>query len=109
MEHPISLVFLTVAITSFACFGLMYLDKRAAQQGSWRVPERRILFWAFVGGALGGVAAQRMFRYKTHKQPFGTFLKGALVFNAVSALVLIVPSLREGAFELLRIAVRILI
>ena len=108
MEHPVAIILYVVAITSLANFVLMYLDKRAAQQGSWRVPERRILFWAFVGGGLGALAAQRAFRHKTKKEPFVTLLKAALVFNVISAGALMVPALREGAFDLLKAALNLL-
>jgi len=86
----------------------MYIDKRAAQQGALRVPERRILFWAYVGGGLGALAAQRVLRHKTEKEPFGTLVKVALVFNVLSAVALMVPMLRDGLFDLLKAALSFL-
>lgn len=55
-------------------FILMILDKRRAETGDRRIPESTLLFWAFVGGAFGTVAAARLVRHKTRKQPFMTWM-----------------------------------
>lgn len=53
------------AVTSCICYVLMLLDKRRAQSGAWRIPERTLIFWAVIGGAFGGKVGQRRFRHKT--------------------------------------------
>ncbi|MDZ3831519.1 MAG: DUF1294 domain-containing protein [Sphingopyxis sp.] len=55
-------------------FILMVFDKRYAENGSRRVPESTLLFWAFAGGAFGTVAASRLVRHKTRKRPFATWM-----------------------------------
>ena len=55
-------------------FVLMVLDKRKAEAGDRRIPESTLLLWAFVGGAFGAVAAARLVRHKTRKQPFATWM-----------------------------------
>ncbi len=55
-------------------FVLMVLDKRKAEAGDRRIPESTLLLWAFVGGAFGTVAAARLVRHKTRKQPFATWM-----------------------------------
>ena len=55
-------------------FVLMVLDKRKAEAGDPRIPESTLLFWAFAGGAFGTVAAARLVRHKTRKQPFATWM-----------------------------------
>ena len=86
---------------SFVSIVLMFLDKRAAQNGNWRVAERTLLLWAFAGGAVGAKLAQNRFRHKTRKQPFATLLNLALVCNVVLAIALLIPSVRETAIDLL--------
>lgn len=55
-------------------FILMVLDKHKAEAGERRIAESTLLFWAFVGGAFGTVAASRLVRHKTRKQPFATWM-----------------------------------
>jgi uncharacterized membrane protein YsdA (DUF1294 family) len=51
-------------------FALYWLDKRAARNGSWRIPEANLLLFGFLGGTLGAVMAQQKFRHKTRKGSF---------------------------------------
>ncbi len=60
----ILLVFLN-ALSFFAFFR----DKGAAKKGTWRTPERRLLFLALLG-PFGAAAAMRAFRHKTQKTKF---------------------------------------
>ncbi|WP_083095787.1 DUF1294 domain-containing protein [Pseudophaeobacter leonis] len=54
--------------------GLSFLafsaDKFCAIHGFWRTPEVRLLLLAALGGTPAAYAARRLFRHKTHKQPF---------------------------------------
>ncbi|MBL0916731.1 MAG: DUF1294 domain-containing protein [Sphingopyxis sp.] len=52
----------------------MVLDKQFAENGSRRIAESTLLLWAFLGGAFGTVAAARLVRHKTRKQPFATWM-----------------------------------
>ncbi len=45
-------------------------DKRAAGRGGRRVPEKRLLWMAFLLGAPGAWAGVRVFRHKTIKKIF---------------------------------------
>lgn len=42
--------------------------------GLRRVPEADLLALAFIGGTPGAFLARRLFRHKTRKQPFSTWL-----------------------------------
>lgn len=57
----------SVNITTFVAYGL---DKRAAVRHAWRVPENTLHALEFLGGWLGALIAQKLFRHKTNKKSF---------------------------------------
>jgi len=61
-------------------------DKQRAVAGERRISEAHLLSLALIGGSPGALAARRMFRHKTRKQPFSTWL---FLIVAVQAGVLI--------------------
>lgn len=74
-------------------FGIFWLDKRAAVNDGWRISEAKLLAVSLCGGWIGAKIAQRVFRHKTRKQPFGKvlncipmmWLASGLMIGAVSA------------------------
>jgi uncharacterized membrane protein YsdA (DUF1294 family) len=69
------------AITYF----LFGFDKRAAERGNSRIPEKTLLLASALGGSVGAVMAQQRFRHKTQKQPFKALLYG--IITAQIALI----------------------
>lgn len=69
---------LTVNFTAFMMFGW---DKRCARLSRQRIPEKRLLTVAAIGGTLGAKAGQRWFRHKTYKQPFRNLLNLVLTLQ----------------------------
>jgi uncharacterized membrane protein YsdA (DUF1294 family) len=61
-------------------------DKKRAVAGERRIPEAHLLGLALIGGSPGALAARRMFRHKTRKQPFSTWL---FLIAAIQAGVII--------------------
>jgi uncharacterized membrane protein YsdA (DUF1294 family) len=51
-----------------------YQDKQRAIAGKRRIPEADLLALAFIGGTPAAFAARHLFRHKTRKQPFSTWL-----------------------------------
>lgn len=69
-------------------FHVFAYDKIEAAAGrNRRTPERTLLALTAAGGTLGALAARRLLRHKTRKQPFRTFFW--LIVAAQAALIVI--------------------
>lgn len=51
-------------------FFIMWLDKRKAQKGYWRIPEKTLFIITALGGGIGTIAGMYTFRHKTQKLNF---------------------------------------
>ena len=49
---------------------LMLADKSKAKKSAYRIPEKVLLGFCFLGGSLGGTLGMYLFRHKTKKQAF---------------------------------------
>jgi len=66
-------------------FTLMVRDKHRAETGGWRTPESTLILWSFIGGSIGTLAAQRLIRHKTRKQPIATILIAIPMLHGLGA------------------------
>lgn len=89
--HPktlmLFLVFQLVSINliTFIAYGV---DKHAAQNGQWRVPESNLHTLEFLGGWGGALLGQKFFHHKSKKRSYQTFFWAMMLFEA--ALVFII-------------------
>lgn len=51
-------------------FFIMWLDKRKAKKGSWRIPEKTLFIVTALGGGVGTITGMYTFRHKTQKLNF---------------------------------------
>lgn len=51
-------------------FFIMWIDKRKAIKGSWRIPEKTLFLVTALGGGIGTIAGMYTFRHKTQKINF---------------------------------------
>lgn len=58
-----------IAINLFGFF-IMWLDKRKARKGKWRIPEKTLFIITALGGGIGTIAGMYTFRHKTQKIAF---------------------------------------
>ncbi len=61
-------------------------DKLAACKSWQRVPEITLLLFGVLGGWIGAIIGQRLFRHKTQKQPFKTYFILSVVLNLLLIL-----------------------
>ena len=80
-----------LALINLFTFVLYAADKLRARRGAWRVPERALLGFSLLGGALGGLCAMQHFRHKTRHFYFyavnvcGILLHAAIIFLLLRA------------------------
>lgn len=67
MAEALLLYLIMINAIIFAAFAR---DRRAAELGRRRTPERRLLTLALIGGTPTAMAAQQVLRHKTRKVPF---------------------------------------
>ncbi|MCL6282436.1 DUF1294 domain-containing protein [Ruegeria sp. 2012CJ41-6] len=64
-------------------------DKLCARRRRLRVPERRLLWCAALGGSPAALLSRWIFHHKTRKQPFSRWLWGIVMCQAgIGALAL---------------------
>ena len=61
-------------------------DKQRAITAKRRIPEASLLGLALIGGTPGALLARHLFRHKTRKQPFSTWL--ILIFMVQTGAVI---------------------
>ncbi|TXC68994.1 DUF1294 domain-containing protein [Sphingorhabdus soli] len=68
-------------------FVLMVWDKSCARNGRSRIAESTLITWSALGGSIGALAAARIVRHKTRKQPIANILRAMpLVHGLILAL-----------------------
>lgn len=70
MENTVYIVLIYEIIINLFTFALYGVDKSRAKRDKYRVPEARLLFFAFIGGALGAFLGMKCFHHKTLKLKF---------------------------------------
>jgi len=71
---------ISINLVTFMAYGV---DKRAAQNGSWRVPESQLHSLEFMGGWCGAIIGQKFFHHKTKKESYQAFFWALLFLEVV--------------------------
>ncbi len=72
-----------IILANIAAFISMGIDKKRAINKVWRISERNLFFYAFIGGALGSWCGMRGFSHKTNKDKFRIGMPIMILWNAV--------------------------
>ncbi len=64
-----NIIIYLIIINLFGFF-IMWLDKRKAKRGVWRIPEKTLFIITGLGGGIGTIAGMYVFRHKTQKLGF---------------------------------------
>ena len=54
-----------LSVVSLITYCLYASDKKRAKKGQWRIAEKTLLGFSFLGGAIGGCLAMQSLRHKT--------------------------------------------
>ena len=63
-------ILIYLVIINLIAFLAMYIDKKRAKWGKWRIKESTLFTLVFLGGGIGGIAGMHTFRHKTKKMRF---------------------------------------
>ena len=79
---PVILIGLALVLLNLSSFALMAYDKRCAQAGKRRVPEKTLFLATALFGGLGGVLGMILCRHKTKHWYFRLFFPLMLIAQA---------------------------
>lgn len=71
-------------------FVTMYVDKKKAKWGKWRIKESTLFTLVFLGGGIGGIAGMYLFRHKTKKARFVIGFPLILITEVICAIILLI-------------------
>lgn len=63
-------IIIYLVVINLITFFVMWLDKRKAKKGRWRIPENTLLLFVLLGGGIGGIIGMYVFHHKTQKAKF---------------------------------------
>lgn len=70
-------------VINIIAFLAMYIDKRKAKYGKWRIPEQTLFVLALIGGSIGAIAGMYTFRHKTKKLRFSVGFPVILILQII--------------------------
>ena len=76
-----------LVIINIIAFLAMFIDKKKAQKGKWRISEKFLFVLVLLGGGIGGIAGMYIFRHKTKKTAFVIGFPAILIFEIITIIV----------------------
>ena len=70
-----------LVIINLITFLAMYIDKKKAKYGKWRISESALFILVLLGGGIGGTIGMYTFRHKTQKPRFVIGFPAILIFE----------------------------
>lgn len=83
MNDILKYLIIYLIIINLVAFLAMYIDKRKAKYGKWRIPEQTLFILALIGGSIGAIAGMYIFRHKTKKLRFSIGFPVILVLQII--------------------------
>ena len=83
----ISVIFAAISLITFFLYAA---DKSKAKRRAWRIPEKVLLGFSFLGGAVGGLCGMNLFRHKTKHWYFWAVNILGLLWQVALVVVMII-------------------
>lgn len=82
-------VIIYIIAINIITFFAMFIDKKKAQHGSYRISEKTLFTLVLLGGGIGGIAGMYTFRHKTQKTKFVVGFPAILIFEIIVSIYFI--------------------
>ena len=82
-------VIIYLLIINVIAFLAMWIDKRKAEKGKWRIPEKTLLLVSIFGGSIGTLIGMYVFHHKTKKARFFIGMPMILIFQIITVIYII--------------------
>ena len=82
-------IIIYLIIINLVAFFMMWLDKRKAKKGKWRIPENTLLIPVLLGGGIGGIVGMYVFRHKKQKAKFIIGFPAILICEILLVLIFV--------------------
>lgn len=80
-------ILIYLVIINLIAFLAMYIDKKRAKWGKWRIKESTLFTLVLLGGGIGGIAGMHTFRHKTKKMRFVIGLPAILIVEIICVII----------------------
>ena len=88
-QIPIWKIIIYLIVANIIGFLSMFIDKRKAKKGAWRISESSLLTIAALGGSIGSIIGMYKFRHKTQKPKFYVGVPTIIVVQVALAIYII--------------------
>lgn len=80
-------ILIYLIIINLVSFLAMYIDKKRAKWGKWRIKESTLFILVLLGGGIGGIAGMYVFRHKTKKPRFVIGFPAILITEIICVII----------------------
>ena len=81
-------ILIYLLLINLIAFLAMYIDKKRAKWGKWRIKESTLFTLVLLGGGIGGIAGMYTFRHKTKKPRFVIGFPAILIIETISIIMI---------------------
>ena len=79
-------IIIYLVVINIIGFLAMWIDKRKAKKGKWRIQEKTLFFITVLGGGIGTISGMYIFRHKTQKIGFTIGLPAILILEIATII-----------------------